>query len=813
MKRNLLLLLVATMFAACMTDDTNQVDWSGDVPINISVKQSRANDSTFERGDQIGLYVVNSKNSTLFSSGNYVDNMCFELANDWTPSQTIYWIDQTTKLDMYAYYPYGNPTNVTAYPFSVLSDQSSESKYFASDFLWGKRTNVVPTTDKVAIATEHLFSNALVYIVAGEGVTAEELAASNIEVKVCNVKLDAKINLATGAVEAIGETGDITPWYTGSYYRAMIVPQSVSSSKELVNITVGGEEYTYSTDMTFECGTRHKVTVTISRPTTPDTPSNELSVNFTIEEWKDDNIDHGGDAVKKEEVATQKDFAVTFSNKTPLSADATISILDATKQDMVWGAFTFGESALEVEDWNTGQVSTKTPEEFAAEQLALFADPMGYGGLGFGFYYMVQSMSGLLSNMNGNVLNCSLYNWRGAEKKMYLVVVGLNWGLNMETGEDATTQATAVNVFEVETIPQPKVDIKTLTNVVEATAGTLTLNAKVENPYGSGVVSVTTDSNWVTATLSNETLTISYEANPYAKTRTANVTVTYTYKCSITQYGETTEVEVPATTTVKVEQKANPDVKPLTFTINVKETHYDRIVADIVPSDANAYYCVGTESQSTYNDYTQWHANAWDAVCEYALGTPHQGTLTDYVFEINTQYATTPEEWTYYVFAFATDAEGTVVAGEPTYKETQVTNDTPTVTFDLDYEVASGLKVTYNEDTGNYELNTPAEGGTFTVKYAFANAPEGAVLRINNSTSDVVSDTYDVLGGDPDATPVFDDENCTMTVVVNPYDSSKTEWYQHYVTIYVRMYTSADKTQSVGQTIHLRINQTQLSNQ
>jgi len=47
-----------------------------------------------------------------------------------------------------------------------------------------------------------------------------------------------------------------------------------------------------------------------------------------------------------------------------------------------------------------------------------------------------------------------------------------------------------------------------------------------------------------------------------------------------------------------------------------------------------------------------------------------------------------------------------------------------------------------------------------------------------------------------------------MTVVVNPYDESKTAWYQHYVTIYVRMYTSADKTQSIGQAIQLRINQT-----
>lgn len=505
-------------------------------------------------------------------------------------------------------------------------------------------------------------------------------------------------------------------------------------------------------------------------------------------------------------------FTVEWSNQTQMGATATITAADA---EMVFGAFTFGESKLEVSDdpmpWSTrADAAKKSPVDYAKEQLVLFADPMGYGGLGIGFYYMAQSMSGLLSNMNGNVLNCSLLSMRGgAEKKMYLVVVGLNWGLNMDTYEDTTTQKGMVHVFEVENLPQPAVNIAKESVTASYAEDCVVVDYNVENPTEDGVLTAESDSEWLDATASSTgKLHLFCKENPYAKSRSANVTVTYTYKCMVSQWGETMEMPITATATVKVEQEANPNVKPLTFTIKVKDTHYDRIVADIVPSDANACYCVGAESQSNYNNYTQWYANAWDALCNYALGTPCQGTLTDYVFEINTQYAADPEDWTYYVFAFATDAEGTVVAGEPTYKETQVTNDTPTVTFDLDYEVASGLKITYNEETGNYELNTPAEGGTFTVKYAFANAPEGAVLRINNMASDVVSDTNDVLGGDPDATPVFDDANNTMTVVVNPYDASKTAWYQHYVTIYVRMYTSADKTQSIGKAIQLKINQT-----
>ena len=43
-------------------------------------------------------------------------------------------------------------------------------------------------------------------------------------------------------------------------------------------------------------------------------------------------------------------FEVAWSNQSPIGATATISVLDADKQGMLWGAFTFGASALEVND-------------------------------------------------------------------------------------------------------------------------------------------------------------------------------------------------------------------------------------------------------------------------------------------------------------------------------------------------------------------------------------------------------------------------------------------------------------------------------
>ena len=168
------------------------------LPINISTTLTRATDSAFEAGDKVGIFVVNEPN-VLKASGNHIDNMGFTYSTKWTPDAPIYWLDQTTKADFYCYYPYASGiTNIEAYPFAVKADQSSVANYKASDFLWGKTTGVAPTKDAVGITVKHTMSNIIVKLVPGNGYTAEDMA--NASVKVCGLKTNSTINLATGAV-------------------------------------------------------------------------------------------------------------------------------------------------------------------------------------------------------------------------------------------------------------------------------------------------------------------------------------------------------------------------------------------------------------------------------------------------------------------------------------------------------------------------------------------------------------------------------------------------------------------------------------
>ena len=284
------LLLLAT---ACSSgsDEKKTTPEVKKIPISLSCNiTSRATDTGYDTNDKIGLYVVNYVNGgtvALQQTGNHVDNMGFTYSGTWTPDTPIYWSDNTTKADFYVYYPYATISSLTAQPFTVKEDQSTEANYKASEFLWGKTTGVAPTDQAVSITTNHLFCCALVKVAAGNGFTTESLAASTITVKLNNIKTGATINLATGVATATGDAKTITPLKTTDGYKALIVPQTVSGGS-LITINVDGRDFNLKKDFTFSAGKRDTFTVVVSKTSN--------GINVGIGSWNEDGTDNGGTA-------------------------------------------------------------------------------------------------------------------------------------------------------------------------------------------------------------------------------------------------------------------------------------------------------------------------------------------------------------------------------------------------------------------------------------------------------------------------------------------------------------------------------------
>lgn len=287
-------LLLACLATGCSSGGNEEEPLPARIPINLNcgiTATSRATDTSFETGDRIGLYVVNYEGTTpapLLPSGNYADNADFTYNGQWTPSTPLYWQDETTPADFYCYYPYSStPHDPSAWPFEVKADQSTEAAYKASDFLWGKATNVKPTASAVNITMHHVLSCAAVQIVAGNGFTEEDLADADIRVQLNGLTCQASIDLNDGTVTTgSGTTGITLLRGTGNNFKALVVPQTVPEADDFLTVTIDGEDFHMPKGFTFVSGKRHTFTVTVRKLST--------GINIDISGWEDDGVDNGG---------------------------------------------------------------------------------------------------------------------------------------------------------------------------------------------------------------------------------------------------------------------------------------------------------------------------------------------------------------------------------------------------------------------------------------------------------------------------------------------------------------------------------------
>lgn len=273
------------------TPPTPPVETKLPLSLNCSIT-SRVTDAAYEKGDKVGLYVVNYNGESagvLQTSGNHVNNVAFSYSDGkWNSANTLYWKDATTHADFYVYFPYNTVTDVTAHSFSVKADQSTNGSYKASEFLYGVSKNVSPTENAVNVTTNHLLSCAVIKLAAGDGFTDEELSSADMKVTVNGLKTESKINLHTGSVEAIGEAKSVVPLSENGQYKALVIPQTVTAAN-FIQIETSGREYKLAKeDFTFTGGKRHTFTVTVSKV------SNGINVN--IGAWEEDDIDNGGTA-------------------------------------------------------------------------------------------------------------------------------------------------------------------------------------------------------------------------------------------------------------------------------------------------------------------------------------------------------------------------------------------------------------------------------------------------------------------------------------------------------------------------------------
>ncbi len=321
---NKVLLLIAVMSGAvsCFTEETGPLsgdgpeqDWSSEMELRAEIIQqyvTRANDNGFADGDQIGVFIVNYDGENpqeLSLTGNHADNVQFTYDDEsglWTGAYQLYWKDKTTPVDAYGYYPFdGELSSVTAYPFPVHINQEAQigntsiTGYEASDFLWAKTGNVIPTSGVLNLKHQHVMAGVQVTLVEGCGFDAGEWDTVTKQVVIENTVLDAVVNLQTGVVSA--EEGSavqaIVPMKAGTDYRAIVVPQTIEAGMPLISVTIDGisKSHKLQQAMVYYSGKLHKFTLEVSK-SLPEGDYQLSLVDEAVVAWQNDPVSHNGAA-------------------------------------------------------------------------------------------------------------------------------------------------------------------------------------------------------------------------------------------------------------------------------------------------------------------------------------------------------------------------------------------------------------------------------------------------------------------------------------------------------------------------------------
>ncbi|MGN1210978.1 MAG: fimbrillin family protein, partial [Candidatus Cryptobacteroides sp.] len=190
-----------------------------------------------------------------------MDNVKYTYSGTWESEQEHFWKDARTKADFYIYYPYtaSSPADIEAVPFTLPTDQSNFEAFKSGEILWGRTSLASPSENAVSIMTTHRTSQLSIEVVPGKGFTESTLQESITSLKINNIKCEATLNLNDGTLTASGVASDVTPYFDGTKWHALIVPQKIES-QILVTMVIDGIERSLIQTVDFTSNSKKKCT-------------------------------------------------------------------------------------------------------------------------------------------------------------------------------------------------------------------------------------------------------------------------------------------------------------------------------------------------------------------------------------------------------------------------------------------------------------------------------------------------------------------------------------------------------------------------
>ena len=289
--------VAALAVVSCNSDDGEQENPT--VPEKPAVEEkmeadvlTRAAGDVVSTGVDVGFYMqhyVDGKMVDLYPANNYVNNARMKFfAEGWKAEEPIYWYDESSLTDIYAYAPFQNEVaDSRKISVGVPLDQSTKENLAAADLLWGRNLALNPTSSQIALTLDHLFSRVTIKIKPEADFAEGELKASDLRVFINNIKCEGKLDLQTGEVTLAGDAQTVCTHNNGDLsFTAIVMPQTLGFVN-LVRMEWGDVVYILQRSISLEAKRSYELTISINK-------KEATGLNIGISGWDIDDKDYGG---------------------------------------------------------------------------------------------------------------------------------------------------------------------------------------------------------------------------------------------------------------------------------------------------------------------------------------------------------------------------------------------------------------------------------------------------------------------------------------------------------------------------------------
>ena len=318
MKKTLLVSLTfGLLLSGCNDEDSLGTSEGTGVRFTSYMVESRATDTAWEKGDEIGVYMKPDA-ATGFQKVNvkYTNNNA-ENVNTFTSEAPIIYTGNEKTVSFMAVYPFSSLVTDGTYEFTLGNKELAEN-----DIMYASTNGVATGTNEVTLNFQHKLTKIVLQLNDEDG---NPVTGATISIN--KQRASGTLDVATGTITATSDyTSTLNFSESNGTYEAIVIPDEGCEGRSVLITTADDQQYSYPVD-NIAFGGAKKYTFPVSlQPAGPDDEGTIIKLNATsvsIDDWTEEKstgwiISSESEITTKNKTRTELAASQTLTANTPV---------------------------------------------------------------------------------------------------------------------------------------------------------------------------------------------------------------------------------------------------------------------------------------------------------------------------------------------------------------------------------------------------------------------------------------------------------------------------------------------------------------